>query len=121
MAKVGKFFSENEFACKCWRHNGLDHVIDKRLVDLLDAIRERVGEPVYITSGYRCPEHNAEVGGVPNSFHTQGIACDIYCDGVSVEELAQIAEECGAQGVGRYYSQGFVHVDVRGWQARWEQ
>lgn len=124
--KVGKYFDDYEFACNCDRHNVvdghnvLDHVIDKRLVDVLDNIRETVGQPVHITSGYRCPEHNAEVGGVPNSQHTLGTASDIYVDGMGVDELADIATECGAMGVGRYYNQGFVHVDVRDYRADWD-
>ena len=100
---LGKYFDESEFSCECPRHNGrgvLDHVIDKRLVDVLDAIRERVGEPVHITSGYRCPAHSAEVGGMSNSQHVQGTAADIYVNGVSVEDLAQLAEACGADGIG---------------------
>lgn len=123
---IGKYFEEYEFACTCERHesdgyghNVLDHIIDKRLVDLLDAIRERLGVPLYINSGYRCPEHNAEVGGVSNSQHVEGTAADITYDGIDVDYLAAIAEECGADGIGRYYDQDFVHVDVRGYAARW--
>ena len=124
--QIGKYFDSSEFACKCHRHevdenglNKLDHVIDKRLVDLLDAIRERLGCPLIITSGYRCEEHNEEVGGVPNSYHTRGVAADITYDGIGVDYLAQVAEECGADGIGKYYHQDFVHVDVRGYAARW--
>lgn len=76
--KIGTYFDDYEFACKCGRHGYdsdghpiLDHVIDKRLVDVLDAIRERIGQPIEVLSGYRCPEHNAEVGGVPNSQHVE--------------------------------------------------
>lgn len=130
--KVGKYFDESEFACKCSNHGFhddgtpcLDHVIDKRLVDLLDAIRERLGVPVYILSGYRCPTHNAEVGGVSNSQHVLGMAADITYDGIDVDYLANLAEECASEvlgegiGIGRYYYQDFVHVDVRGYDARW--
>ena len=46
--KIGTHFDDYEFACSCHRHevdenghNKLDHIIDKRLVDLLDRIRER--------------------------------------------------------------------------------
>ena len=99
----------------------MDHVIDKRLVDVLDKIRERVGRPVYIESGYRCEDHNREVGGVPNSQHVLGTAADITVDDISVDELADIAKECGADGVGRYYGLQFVHIDVRGYDAEWEQ
>lgn len=130
--KVGTYFDDYEFACKCGRHGYddeghpiLDHIIDKRLVDVLDAIRERIGQPIEVLSGYRCHEHNAEVGGVPNSQHVLGTAADITYDGIDVDYLANLAEECASEvlgegiGIGRYYYQDFVHVDVRGYDARW--
>ena len=85
-----------------------------------DRIRERLGVPITVNSGYRCPEHNAEVGGVSDSQHVLGTAADITYDGVDVDTLAEIAEECGADGIGKYYHQDFVHVDVRGYAARWD-
>lgn len=125
--KIGKYFDDYEFSCRCDRHGVdadghkiLDHIIDKRLVDVLDRIRERLGVPITVNSGYRCPEHNAEVGGVPDSQHVLGTAADITYDGVDVDYLAEIAEECGADGIGKYYHQDFVHVDVRGYAARWD-
>ena len=130
--QVGKYFDTSEFACHCNRHetdnlgrNVLDHIIDKRLVDLLDSIRERLGVPVEVLSGYRCPPHNEEVGGVSDSQHVVGTAADITYDGVDVEYLANVAEECAEAmgievGIGRYYHQDFVHVDVRGYTARWD-
>lgn len=129
--KIGTYFDDYEFACNCDRHetdslgrNVLDHIIDKRLVDLLDAIRERIGKPITINSGYRCPAHNEEVGGVSNSQHVEGTAADITYDDIDVEYLAEVAEACGQElgiegGIGTYYYQGFVHVDVRGYPARW--
>ena len=124
--QLGKYFHSSEFACKCGNHGFdnegrpiLDSIIDKRLVDVLDAIRERIGQPIYINSGYRCPAHNEEVGGVPNSQHVVGTAADITYDGIDVDYLAEVAEECGADGIGKYYNQDFVHVDVRGYEARW--
>ena len=39
-----------------------------------DIIAKRFG--LSISSSYRTPEHNAEVGGVPNSYHTKGLAFD---------------------------------------------
>lgn len=43
----------------------------------LDRAREFFGNPMVMTCGYRSPEHNAEIGGVPNSAHTKGMAADI--------------------------------------------
>lgn len=125
--KIGEYFDDYEFACHCDRHGVdaegypiLDHIIDKRLIDVLDKIRERLGVPITVNSGYRCPEHNAEVSGVPDSQHVLGTAADITYDGIDVDTLAEIAEECGADGIGKYYKQDFVHVDVRGYAARWD-
>ena len=43
----------------------------------LDRAREFYGEPMTLTCGYRTPEHNAAIGGVPDSAHTKGMAADI--------------------------------------------
>ncbi len=77
----------------------------------MDDIRELTGEPIMISSGYRCPEHNVEAKGTPDSQHLKGTACDFYAENVDTETLARYAEECGADGVGRYPT--WVHADVR--------
>ena len=47
------------------------------ITKVLDPIREKWQSPIYITSGYRCPALNEEVGGVEGSYHTRGMAADI--------------------------------------------
>lgn len=106
---VSKYFAANEVCCHCCGRQGAT----PELLQFLDDLREAIGRPLYVTSVYRCPTHNAEVGGVPNSQHTQGTAADTYCDGLSIDELADIGVRLGADGVGRYYGQQFVHFDVR--------
>ena len=44
---------------------------------LLDPIREAWGEPIVVSSGYRCKELNALVGGAKNSHHLLGCAADL--------------------------------------------
>ena len=46
-------------------------------LEVLQPLRDYVGAPVHINSGYRCPELNEAVGGVKNSQHCRGEACDI--------------------------------------------
>ena len=88
-------------------------------MEKLEQLRVRLGKAVVLTCAYRCPQHNEEVGGTPNSFHTQGIAADVRTTnlGMSPLEVARIAREVGFTGVGVYDGyhgkRGFVHVDVR--------
>ena len=118
MGDLSKNFSKAEFACSCC---GQVHV-EPTLVAGLQALRERIGKPIHITSGYRCPKHNAAVGGVPKSQHLLGKAADIHVDGMSPAELYHQAAAIPAfhdGGIGLYPDQHFVHVDVRGFATRW--
>ena len=121
---VGKYYNEEEFACKCC---GQYPLISTELVGLIDAVTDLFGRKLTINSAYRCDVHNEEVGGVPGSQHNANplTAVDIDATEIGVEELAQAAEASGADGVGRYFSQGFVHMDVRsgriGDSYRWEE
>lgn len=47
-------------------------------VAALQPLRDFLGEPVIITSGYRSAALNTKVGGVPGSYHRRGLAADIY-------------------------------------------
>ena len=86
----------------------------------LQLLRDDWG-PLRITSTWRTPEHNAEVGGAENSQHLVW-ATDIVpaTPGPGrIEELASAAEYEGFDGIGSYLEQGFVHLDLRGSDARW--
>ena len=50
---------------------------------VLDPLRRIYGKPIVITSGYRCQKLNTLVGGVSNSWHTQGNAADIHVDSLT--------------------------------------
>ena len=53
------------------------HLLHVLVDQLLDPIREAWGEPIVVSSGYRCKQLNALVGGVKNSHHILGCAADI--------------------------------------------
>ena len=48
-----------------------------KLSVILDQLRHYIGCPLFINSGYRCPELNKAVGGANNSNHLKGLAADI--------------------------------------------
>lgn len=58
------------------------------LVDnVLDPLREMINSPIRVTSGYRTPEHNKNIGGSKNSQHTKGQAVDIQPMKVNTKEV----------------------------------
>ena len=81
-----KYFKLKEFECRdgCAMPASARENIEALVEAVLDPARERLGKPIYVNSGYRCPRHNAAVGGVPNSQHMRGEAADI--------RLAEIAD-----------------------------
>ncbi len=55
--------------------------------NLLEPLREKLGKPIHILSGYRSQELNKAVGGVGNSKHLLGQAVDITIEGMGHPEL----------------------------------
>ena len=49
----------------------------KRVCGWLEVLRKRYGGPIIINSGYRSPQLNKKIGGVPTSNHLTGCAADI--------------------------------------------
>jgi len=119
-------FRLREFASRC----GADTVtVDSDLVDVLQRMRDELGVPITINSGFRTPAHNASprrVQGSPTSQHLTGKAADIVAAGVSTTDLCRAAERAlAAQGIPgnitRYHTrQNFVHIDVRATRTRRE-
>lgn len=108
-------FKDAEFKCK---HCG-EIKLDQHLVALLELVRLRFGKPVVVTSGYRCEEHNANVGSAKKSKHILGIAADIKVKGVQPSAVFDFLDDAfpNCYGIGLY--SGWVHIDVRQDKARW--
>ena len=103
-----RYFKPEEFACPCCGE-GSDKM-DQGLLQDLDAGRHMTGIPWVINSAYRCEKHNAEVGGVPGSAHTKGLAVDIAAQGS--RQRFMIAQSLLARGLTRIgVAETFVHVD----------
>ncbi len=109
-------FRQGEFACSCCEETG----VVPHLLAVLELVRIKFNKPVFINSGYRCPQHNLEVGGVTNSQHVQYTAADIEVADISPAEVHAFLNVVfpNSYGLGLYDT--FVHVDVReGSRARW--
>ena len=77
------------------------------------------GQPLTVTSAYRDPKRNEEVGGANNSQHMHGNAYDVDTSNLSYEErlaLADAAWNAGFRGIGFYdNSMHFDVADPRAW------
>jgi len=113
--QVSKNFKLKEFQCKDGNHQVR---LDSQLLKKLQELRDRIGKPIIINSGYRTKEYNKLIGGSPNSQHLLGRAADISMTNMNPREVARVAEEIGFGGIGIY--RDFLHVDVRKVRARWE-
>ena len=89
---------------------------------LLSLVRREFALPIRITSGYRCENHNYAVGGVTDSQHRL-FATDVQpTDLRYLDRLRAIVDEDYASawdGIGHYPN--FIHLDLRGHRARWDE
>lgn len=96
----------------------------KQLANALQTIRGSIGVPLNINSAYRSPEHNKRVGGSLKSQHLLGKAADLSNSKLPPAQLAEVIEELISGGyipeggIGIYNT--FVHYDIRGTKARWD-
>lgn len=85
--------------------NGIEENIEALVDEVLDPARRKLGKPIVVNSGFRCPIHNTAVGGVYNSQHVSGQAADIKPAGFKdltvsgfKKELAKLAGIIVANG-----------------------
>lgn len=103
MGDLRENFSRSEFTCP---HCGALRGPTDTLLDALQKMRDRVGRPMTIVSGYRCPAFNRQVGGIPQSEHLLGNAADVIAGYASARQWHGV----GIIGVGTRRSK-VVHVD----------
>lgn len=117
--QITRCFNQREFDCKGSKSTSRcgcsETKLSVRLVRKLQIIRKKCGGAVYVNSAYRCPVHNAYVGGASSSYHMKGMAADIRTNVMTPTQLAKLAQTLGFTGIGMYNgpSGKFVHVDIR--------
>lgn len=119
--KLSENFSSLEFDC---HGSGCcsETIINPKLVEYVQKIRDHFGKSITVTSGYRCPIHNKRIGGATGSRHSKGDAADIVVQGVTPREVAKYAESIGIKGIGLYETSAdgyFTHIDTRDKKSFW--
>lgn len=88
--------------------------MDAGFLEELEEVRRRLGKPLIISSGYRCPEYNNKVSSTSfNGPHTTGKAIDILCRGGNTRALLRIALAMNFPGIGLNQKGAgrFIHLD----------
>ena len=122
--KLTNNFSLSEFQCNDGSlPRGEELANCQELAENLQILREHLGRPIRIISGYRPPEYNRRIGGAKKSQHIVAKAADIKVSGMAPAEVHAVvlklikSGEMKQGGVGKYST--FVHYDIRGTAARW--
>tara|TARA_B100000676_G_scaffold190471_1_gene187360 strand:- start:864 stop:1262 length:399 start_codon:yes stop_codon:yes gene_type:complete len=122
--RLEKNFILSEFMCKDGSDvpdSMLDNV--KLLAKNLQVLRDEIGKPIRVISGYRSPKYNRKIGGARKSQHMTSKAADIKIKGMTPAEvkstIVRLIKEgkMMSGGIGLYRT--FTHYDVRGRNARW--
>jgi uncharacterized protein YcbK (DUF882 family) len=124
--QLTKNFALSEFNC----HDASDTPVPKKymrnvqeLASNLQVLRDDLGVPVFVISGYRTPKYNKAVGGAEESQHLEAKAGDIVARGFTPKQVGARIEKLiktgkmKQGGLGIY--KGWVHYDTRGKKARW--
>ena len=105
-------FTPEEMACK--GDNSLK--LDEQFMDRLQALRDAVGFPLTVSSGYRSPSYNAKVADTGNDGpHTTGHAVDLLVSGDKAVQVMRVALQIGFTGFGLSqkgdHGKRFIHLD----------
>jgi Peptidase M15 len=89
------------------------------LVKTLESISATIGAPVSVASGY-LPASRIGAAGCDCATHADGVAADIWCDGLSSDRLYAVCDAVvGYRGGVGLNASGRVHIDLRGTKVRW--
>jgi len=111
---IKEYFSDKELRCSCGcgEMNINSHALEK-----LYALRHLFGNPITLSSAFRCKAHNKKIGGKPQSGHLTGEAFDIKVTNENDRKILDIAVGLGFNGIG--IANTFIHVDTKERVAVW--
>lgn len=114
---LNNWFKTKEFECRCSHKDCVEQKISIELVNRLTEIREEVGSPMRVTSGFRCSAHQEDIRKsgtstvvAKKSTHELGNAADISVSRLTTPELVLVAAK-KFKSIG--IAMNFIHVDLR--------
>jgi hypothetical protein len=109
-----RYFGRGEFMCNCGGKycNGFPAEPSALLVKTADKVRGHFGREAIVSSGVRCPQHNANVGGVPDSRHLQGKAMDFRISGMTAQQVLEYVKLLPEVRYAYDIDGSYIHMDV---------
>lgn len=108
-----RYFAKREFACKCGRYcDGYPAQMQRGIVEIADRAREELKGVGFVSSGLRCTQHNANVGGVSNSRHLSGKAIDLRIEGKSARQTLAWAQKQPDVRYAYAIDANYIHMDI---------
>ena len=105
------YFTDEELKCKCNNCNGRIDLLDPKLRDILNHLREKINHPLVITSCIRCELHPIEKAKSKKGAHAYGKAVDIKA--TTSQEKYMIVKGAIELGINRIgYAETFIHIDL---------
>jgi uncharacterized protein YcbK (DUF882 family) len=102
------YFSDKELQCRCGCG---ENKFSETTKEKLNNLRHALGFAMVVTSGYRCPKYNDQIGATQT--HASGQAVDIAVSHKQAYDLVALAPEYGFTGLGinQRGNARFVHLD----------
>ena len=116
---LSKDFKSSEFACK----DGtiVPSALLSNLQELaknMQVLRDELGAPITIRSGFRTISHNKKIGGAKNSYHLRAMAADFVVPGYTMfqvfTKILELIKNGKMKAGGLHAYATWVHYDIRG-------
>lgn len=112
MAWSSPYFTEDEMRCQC---GCLQDGMSDTFMEKLTALRQDWGQPMTVSSGYRCVNHPIEARKDKPGAHASGRAADILIAGEDAYNFMCAALGHGFTGIGvnqtGSWGSRFIHLD----------
>ena len=109
-----RYFGRAEFRCNCNGKycDGFPAEMNHTLIKVADRVRGYFGAEAFVSSGVRCQQHNANVGGVEGSRHLYGKAMDFCIRGKKAAEVLEYVLKQPEISYAYDIDGTYIHMDV---------
>ncbi|EPM68874.1 peptidase M15A [Pseudomonas syringae pv. theae ICMP 3923] len=103
-----------ELRCRCGRCDSTGREMNPEFMGLVQQLRELFGQPMLLSSAYRCAHHPDEAHKATPGEHCDGTAVDVSCRGPEALRLLNLALSLGFTriGINQKGSARFLHLGL---------